>query len=148
MASGQTTTLTWRHLGLTRLECDITASGVTTTLSGVANTGKLVAPLDAATRDRLNARAGGCVAIVLGLFALWWTYDSLQRGYYNVGPLYGGPFAILGGFLAVLFPHRVKAFESTKSAQNAVSVAVVLGTVLLGMLFSRWFLDTFLPIPR
>ena len=140
---GQAVTLTWRHPGLTRLECDIAAGGVTTTLAGVTRQGEVVAPLDKATLRRLEARTAGVIAILVGLVISWWNYTSLREGYYYPTTLYAVPTALIGGLLAVLFPSRVA--EGGRTAEKIVMVASLLVTLGLGFLFSRWFLATFAP---
>jgi hypothetical protein len=140
---GQAVTLTWRHPGLTRLECDITAGGVTTTLAGVTSRGEVVAPLDEATRRRLQARTAGVIAVFGGLALSWWNYASLQEGYYIPQTLFIVPTAILGGLFALLFPSKVA--ESGRTAEKVVLVVSLLVTLGLGFLFSRWFLATFAP---
>jgi len=140
---GQAVALTWRNPGLFRLECDITAGGVTTTLAGVTRRGEVVAPLDKATRLRLEARTAGVIAILAGLVVSWWNYDSLRRGYYHPSSLYFVPLAVIGGLLALLFPSRL--VEGGRTAEKVVLVASLLLTLGLGFLFSRWFLATFAP---
>ena len=141
---GQAMSLTWRHPGLTRLECDITAGGVTTTLEGVSSRGEVVAPLDPATRLRRQARTGGVIAILVGIVICFWNYDSLQRGYYLPQTLFLVPTATLGGLFAALFPSKL-AGSSSGPAQRVVLVVSLLGTLGLGFLFSRWFLAAFAP---
>ncbi len=145
-AAGEPVILTWRYPSLNRLECDITAGGTTTTLHGVADTGELVAPLDAATRRRLYVRSSGYLWVAAGLVALWWSYDGLRRGDYDPEIIFAAPVLVLGGATAALFPHW--AVEGSRVTQRVALLAGVLLTLLLGSLFFRWFLSTFGPGAR
>jgi hypothetical protein len=140
---GQEVTLTWRQLGLRRLECDIASGGITTTLSGVTSGGERGAPLDPATRRRVEIRSLGLVALVAGLLLCWWSYDSLQRGYYELKFLFAVPPLIIGGLLGVLFPSAMA--RGGRTTQKVVVMVSLLATLGLGFLFSRWFVATFAP---
>jgi hypothetical protein len=141
---GQAVTLTWRQLGLTRLECDVTSGGITATLARVMSSGGVVAPLDPATRRRVQARAGGAIALFAGIVMLWWSYDSLQRGRYDLKHLFAVPALIVGGLLGLLFPAAMTG-SAGRTKQSVVMLLSLLLTLGLGYLFSRWFLATFAP---
>jgi 4-amino-4-deoxy-L-arabinose transferase-like glycosyltransferase len=101
------------------------------------------AGLRPATRRQVQIRSLGLVALVAGLVLCWWSYDSLQRGHYELKYLFAVPPLIIGGLLGVLLPSAMA--KGGRTPQKVVVVVSLLATLGLGFLFSRWFVATFAP---
>jgi hypothetical protein len=136
---GKKATFRWQQVSLTRMECDVTVDGRTTTLTAVARNRSSAKPVGAARREDFKVRVIGAGLLALAAAALVLNYFEIQTGSYYPKYLVVTPLLLVAGLVLLTNPRLDLGSSSKKKAFAALSILLLVG----GWFFEGWFLSTF-----